>query len=180
MTRAAAMAHTGPERAEALTREEFELFYNRTAPALRSYIRRLAGNAALADEFLQESYVRLLTAPPLADAPRKSYLYRTATNLVTDHRRSQGRQRHWWQLTAPRAEAQSAPVEFSSDIDRLFQTLAGRERALLWLAYVAGEGHREIAEILGLKESSVKVLLYRARRKMEAILTSHGFGGSHD
>ena len=169
----------GVGRPETITREEFELFYSRTAPSLRAFIRRLTGNTALADEFLQESYVRLLTAPPLEEPQRKSYLYRTATNLVYDYRRSEGRRRRWWQLTPRREEAAAAP-EFTSDIDRLFQTLLPQERALLWLAYVEGCEHREIAPILGLKEASVKVLLYRARHKMEEILKSHGFGASHD
>jgi DNA-directed RNA polymerase specialized sigma24 family protein len=37
--------------------------------------------------------------------------------------------------------------------------------------------HREMAAILGLAQGSVKVLLHRARAKMEAILKAHGFEG---
>jgi RNA polymerase sigma-70 factor (ECF subfamily) len=61
----------------------------------------------------------------------------------------------------------------------LFKQIGIRERALLWLAYVEGAEHREIAESLNLKEKSVKVLLYRARRKMEAVLRKRGFEASH-
>jgi len=111
---------------------------------------------------------------------RKAYLYRTATNLVTDHWRQQNRHRRWWRLFPLRAEAAPHRVELASDIERLFQQIAPRERALLWLAYVEGADHREIAEILQLKEASVKVLLFRTRRKMEAILRDHGFEDSHD
>jgi DNA-directed RNA polymerase specialized sigma24 family protein len=60
--------------AELLSREQFELFYNRTAPALRAYIRRVSGAAGSADDLLQEAYVRMLNAPPLTEAQRKSYL----------------------------------------------------------------------------------------------------------
>jgi RNA polymerase sigma-70 factor (ECF subfamily) len=48
--------------------------------------------------------------------------------------------------------------------------LKPRERALLWLAYAQGESHRDIAERLGLKSGSIKLLLFRARRKMAVLL----------
>ncbi len=174
------MEHAGAGRAQTLSREQFELFYSRTARALRSYVCRVAANDALADDILQESYIRLLSAPPMADAQRKSYLYRTATNLAVDHHRAQGRQRRWWQLAPRREEAASSRVELSSDMERLFTRIDSQARALLWLAYVEGADHREIAAILGLKEKSVKVLLYRARRKMEEILKRNGFEASHE
>jgi RNA polymerase sigma-70 factor (ECF subfamily) len=180
VTIAMAMEQIDAGRPEMLTRGQFEVFYGRTAPTLRSYISRVAANPSIVDDILQESYIRMLSAPPMLDGPRKSYLYRTATNLITDYYRAQSRQRHWWQLTARRAEAVDSTTELSSDMERLFAQVSEQERALLWLAYVEGEGHREIAEILGLKEKSVKVLLFRARRKMEVILTRHGFGASHE
>jgi RNA polymerase sigma-70 factor (ECF subfamily) len=48
--------------------------------------------------------------------------------------------------------------------------LKPRERALLWLAYAQGSSHVEIAEVLGLRTASVKLLLFRARRRMAALL----------
>jgi RNA polymerase sigma-70 factor (ECF subfamily) len=177
VTTALAMENTAARTAEALSREAFDDFYNRTARALRSYICRVSGSATLADDILQESYIRLLSAPPLEEAQRKSYLYRTATNLITDHRRAQSRRRHWWQLTAPRPEAVEPALDVTSDVERLFARLGPQERALLWLAYVDGASHQEIAGVLGLKEASIKVLLFRARRRMESLLREHGFEG---
>jgi RNA polymerase sigma-70 factor (ECF subfamily) len=46
-----------------------------------------------------------------------------------------------------------------------------RERTLLWLAYANGSSHEEIARSLGLKASSIKMLLFRARRRMAAFLS---------
>jgi RNA polymerase sigma-70 factor (ECF subfamily) len=40
----------------------------------------------------------------------------------------------------------------------------------LWLAYFEGFDHGEIAAALGLREKSVRVLLFRARRKLALIL----------
>jgi RNA polymerase sigma-70 factor, ECF subfamily len=180
VTHATAMEYAGEGGAHALSHQQFEAFYAQTARGLRSYICRIAGGAALADDIVQESYVRLLVAPPMGEEHRKAYLYRTATNLVTDQWRAQSRHRKWWRLWPRRQEAEAHSVELASDMQSLFRQIAPRERALLWLAYVEGADHREIAAILQLKEKSVKVLLFRARRKMEAILKDHGFEGSHD
>jgi RNA polymerase sigma-70 factor (ECF subfamily) len=48
--------------------------------------------------------------------------------------------------------------------------LKPRERAILWLAYAEGNSHREIAEVLGLRPGSMKILLFRARRKLAELL----------
>lgn len=47
---------------------------------------------------------------------------------------------------------------------------------LLWLAYVEGASHREIAGSMGIGENSVRVVLYRARRRLAGILKGHGWG----
>jgi RNA polymerase sigma-70 factor (ECF subfamily) len=45
-----------------------------------------------------------------------------------------------------------------------------RERQLLWLAHAEGYTHREIAEVTGLASASIRLLLFRARRKIARLL----------
>jgi RNA polymerase sigma-70 factor, ECF subfamily len=45
---------------------------------------------------------------------------------------------------------------------------------LLWLAYVEGSSHKEIGEIVGLRSASVRLLLFRARRKLAGLLRRRG------
>jgi len=45
-----------------------------------------------------------------------------------------------------------------------------RDRQLLWLAHAEGYSHREIAEVTGLGCASVRLLLFRARRKIAKLL----------
>jgi RNA polymerase sigma-70 factor, ECF subfamily len=59
---------------------------------------------------------------------------------------------------------------------RFFRRLKSQEQLLLWLAYVEGFDHREIAAALGLREKSVRVLLFRARKKLGRTLESAGLG----
>ena len=42
--------------------DAFGGFYQRSAPGLRAYLARVSGNPALADDLMQESYVRFLCA----------------------------------------------------------------------------------------------------------------------
>ena len=48
--------------------------------------------------------------------------------------------------------------------------LRPRERALLWLAYARATRTRRSRETLGVKTGSVKLLLFRARRKLATLL----------
>ena len=45
---------------------------------------------------------------------------------------------------------------------------------MLWLAYGEGASHKEIAETLGLAQSSMKMILFRARRKLAGMLAVRG------
>jgi RNA polymerase sigma-70 factor (ECF subfamily) len=66
--------------------------------------------------------------------------------------------------------AVAEPQRGATSIEEAFQMLRVRDRALLWLAYVEEASHTEIAADLGCGARSVRVLLFRARRRMERIL----------
>ena len=169
------------EQAVLLTEHEFQELYRLHGRALWAYLYRLTGNAADADDLVQDSFCRLL-ATPLAtrdDGQIRAYLFRIASNLAIDHWRSAGREAKHTEATlapaatGPDAEGQNAAL-LRHDMARTFRELKPQERLLLWLAHVEGTGHREIAETLGLKAASVPVLLFRARRKLASLLTKKG------
>ena len=56
------------------------------------------------------------------------------------------------------------------DVSRAMDQLKPRERAMLWLAYAQGASHEEIARMVGVRPSSMKALLSRARRKLATAL----------
>jgi RNA polymerase sigma-70 factor (ECF subfamily) len=47
-----------------------------------------------------------------------------------------------------------------------------RDRQILWLAHAEGYSHREIAQVTGLASASIRLLLFRARRKIARLLLS--------
>jgi RNA polymerase sigma-70 factor, ECF subfamily len=117
---------------------------------------------------------RTICAKPAVDdgAAMKAYLYKTATAAIYDRWRKSRRERLW--SLAFRFREEAPPAAGTGDVTRCFQKLKPRERALLWLAYVEGYAHDEIAGTLDLNEKSIKVLLFRARRNLERILRQNG------
>jgi RNA polymerase sigma-70 factor, ECF subfamily len=165
--------------------EAFHGFYAATARPLWAYLRAACGSGAVADDLLQESYLRLLTADLHyeEDGGRRAYLYRIAGNLLRDHWRRERRR----PTPAPLADmdgavesgaaAPASAVEAGDaqlDVQRALARLGPRDRQLLWLAHVEGASHREVAHALGLAVASVRVLLFRARRRLAAQLGAAG------
>jgi RNA polymerase sigma-70 factor, ECF subfamily len=144
----------------------FRAFYEETSRPLFAYLLRVSGERALAEDLLQESYCRLLSAKlsPMDEAGRRNYLFRIATNLLRDR----WRRPKEYSLPDPVPEvASSTPhPDLRIEVQQAFARLKHRERQLLWLAYVEGSSHKEIADSTGLKASSVRLLLLRARRKL--------------
>lgn len=150
---------------------EFENFYNEHSRSLWAYARRVSNSAEIADDIVQESFMRFLGATLRYGDNEKAYLYRIATNLVYDYFRRNSRElKRQTMLDEETSYEQFAP---ESDLTRIFPLLKPQERALLWLAYVEGYQHDDIAKMLGLKSLSVRVLLFRARRRLATLLATN-------
>ena len=163
--------------------QTFRVFYESTARSLWSYLSRILGSTSLADDLVQESYYRFLRATLKSDdaAYQKAYLFRIATNLARDHWRRMPRREQSEFASAeglPADDRTAEHVQQRSDLGRILGRLKPRERELLWLAYAEGASHKEIADVLGLRAASVRLLLFRARQKMRKLLPQARRGGS--
>ena len=186
-TTLAALEQLGAAEAEAedifqMDEDAFRVFYDRTARPVWAYLSRMTGDPRLADDLLQETYYRFLRARVAhdSDAHRRNYLFRIATNLVRDLRRRPHVEdaRMGDSAMTDHPDPQSADVAAAAarrvDLGRAMTHLKPRERDLLWLAYAQGSSHQEIADTLGLKRSSIKLLLFRARRRLAGLLREGG------
>jgi RNA polymerase sigma-70 factor (ECF subfamily) len=159
---------------------EFGAFYAETSGPLSTYVTRLTGDAVLAGDITQDCYYRFLrTAPSSLDYEgRRRYLFRIATNRVRDHFGRAGQQVEEIPATMIGSEGEEVVRRqvLADDLSASLQQLPLRSRELLWLAYVEGLTHREIAQSTGVAEGSVRPLLYRARKALAAILRQRGYG----
>jgi RNA polymerase sigma-70 factor (ECF subfamily) len=152
---------------------------------------RMTGNAADADELVQETFVRAMERPPArTDAPWRPWLVRVAMNLSRDclRRRRRAGYRGTW-LPSPLATgeeealpAYELPAESGSPTEGRYELLESvsfafllalealtpQQRAVLLLRAVFDYSVRETAAALGLSEPNVKVTHLRARRAMAA------------
>jgi RNA polymerase sigma-70 factor (ECF subfamily) len=157
-----------------VTEREFGDAYARWLPGLRAYVYRVIGDAADADDIVQEAFLRMLRVSlERSDEERwRRYLYRVASNLIVDR----WRRRKFEQNFEAMQDPASPQPHFEEDaaVAQIFAELKPRERALLWLAYVEGESHEEISASLGVAPRGVRVMLFRARRHLRDLLQARG------
>lgn len=173
-----ALAGDAPRAAELpMDSDAFAGFYERSARPLWAYLARVSGDPALADDLMQESYVRYLAASrpeslqAEGEVAGRRYLFRIATNLLRDHWR-RPRQASIEEIPEEffAATASSAQSDSQAVLGPALKQMRPRDRQLLWLAYAEGYTHREIAEVTGLASASIRLLLFRARRKVARLL----------
>jgi len=161
----------------AMDEDAFRVFYEQTARGLWTYLSRATGDAEAANDLLQESYYRLLrtTMTFETEAHRRHYLFRIAANLLRDRRRRPSREVPLPEPGDERGQLSQnslpAAIAARRDVSRALLALRPRDRDLLWFAYAQGMTHSEIAASLGVKSGSVRMLLFRARAKLLALLT---------
>jgi len=163
----------------------WEGFYNRYSRAFWFYIHKICGDRNMADDIFQESFYRFLRAKPVvvSENHMKSYLYKIAFRLIIDEKRrikvakraiEEEKEKYKGRKNK---ESQESAVLLSLAMEKIFKLLKPRKRILLWLAYVEGYSHHEIAEITETKEKSVKTQLFLARNELANLLKKKEYRG---
>jgi RNA polymerase sigma-70 factor, ECF subfamily len=155
----------------------FESLVARKTPAVVSVARRILGNAEDARDVAQMVFLRVWEQLGRYDERYSfnTWLYRIATNLSIDFlRSSRSREKaHGATLYLIRARQEetfsdTSRVAEDGEIARLFQrvsgALSGKQKAAFVLREMEDRDTREIAEILGCGESTVRNHLFNARR----------------
>lgn len=161
------LAGRGDERA-------FEELVRRRQSWVRNLLRRLSGNAALADDLAQEVFLQVWrTIRQLHDPMRfPGWLKRTAVNTWLQHaRRNDPLSRSVEMQDGDRVTAGAMGVDI--DLDRALATLAEPVRLCVVLAYHAQMSHREIADATALPLGTVKSHVRRGTDRLRMLLTSY-------
>jgi RNA polymerase sigma factor (sigma-70 family) len=150
---------------------------------------RMTGNAADADDLVQETFVRAIEHPPArTDEPMRPWLVRVAMNLSRDWLRRRRRRDYtgpWlpspvptdeeslpsFEPEAPSEDSPAARYDLKESLSFAFllalEALTPQQRAVLLLRDVFDYSTAETAEALDLTEANVKVTLLRARKRMK-------------
>ena len=161
---------------------DVDALFREHRPRLLRYVFRLAGDLDVAEDVIQETFVRAMERAPADDSNVRAWLFVIATNLVRDRgkqgerRREIDRQRH----SEPKGDrAPATPLEELERRElrgRLLAALDGlgeRERIAVVMRE-EGFVHREIAEALGTTTGTIGTLLARAFNKLARELELDG------
>lgn len=161
--------------------------YRRHAGAVFGLARRVLSDPARAEEIVQEVFLRLWNDPDRFDPDRgslRSYLLAQCHGRSVDLIRSESsrRRREEKELTLA-AEAgydlehEVWDMAVAERVKATLQTLPEGEREAILLAYFGGHTYREVADLLGTPEGTVKSRIRSGLKKMRGELAGVGIGG---
>lgn len=144
--------------------------YERHAPAAARLAFLLTGDHDLAQDLVQEAFVRVagrfrhLRIPDAFEA----YLRKAVVNLHTSRLRRLRVERAYLERERSRVALPSATPDpgLREELWRALQALPGRQRAAVVLRYYEDLSERETAEVLGCSVAAVKSAVARAMRAL--------------
>jgi RNA polymerase sigma-70 factor (ECF subfamily) len=147
----------------------FRILFEERSTALHRYLSGVSGDPALADDIVQECFVRLYRRGSMPDSP-SAWLVTVAHNLLRDAHRRRTRQGRLLARRAgevpmsdpsPDTDAAVLAAERIESVRRALARLPERDRRLLLLRH-EGYEYREIAAILNVAPGGIGTMLGRA------------------
>ena len=161
--------------------EPFVILYDRYFTRIYNYIRYRCSDAAVADDLTAQVFLKALINIKKYNpqkAPFDAWLFSIARNLINDFYRSKKRynmvdiedvENVLFHSNRP-VEEKSEKNEEKYELLKSLEVLSPRHRDIIALKFGASMTNREIAELTGLTEQNVGVILHRGVKKLRKIL----------
>jgi RNA polymerase sigma-70 factor (ECF subfamily) len=170
--------------------EAFRDLFERYKDRVYSVALRYSGDATLAEDIAQDTFVKLFNAIATfrGDSGFESWLYRLIVNSCFDHKRKSRRflpllSEMFELMRAPGASALDAAMEaqIGSHLHALVNALPSDQRMVVVLRYTEGLSYEEIAAAMGCSTGTVASRLNRAHkvlgRRMAQLAVKEGKRG---
>ena len=170
------MEHTRRAAAEAKDARvvSFEMLYQRYGASIYSFLLRLTGDAPLAEDLHQATWLKLLRHQQAlrADSNIRAWLFAVARNEYRSYRRWRGLDlsRLLCLHSARAIEQVPACGSESLALERGLKQLSADDREVLLLVGVEGFEPQEAAELLGISAPTLRKRLSRARSRLAATM----------
>lgn len=144
------------------------------------YLYSLCGNRPLAEDLMQETFLKALLSLPESHPNLKAWLYLVARNLFFNHQKRE-RNLHPEGISENLPDAHAVPLEQILADERTqalcaaLNTLEPRRREVMQLQYFSGLSLREIAAVLHISPEYVRVLAHRARKELKQRMEENGY-----
>ncbi len=160
--------------------------YREVAPGMLNYLYRFVRDRALAEDVLQEVFLRIhrVRHTYRPESPAKPWMYSIARYVAIDALRKRGRRREvayqngLSSTRSPDALEQTERSESMEQVERALGGLPGGQREAFVLTKVAGLSVQEASAVLGISEGAVKVRVHRALGAMRDLLGPNGEDGN--
>ena len=147
----------------------WEELYEAHAEELLAYGIHMCQNRALAEDLLQETFVKAMihadTVVDLSPGKRRAWLYRTFKNLFFDRCRRAVLEMEYQQVGEPGYTADQGMLKIVNAM--LLQRLQPQDRAMFQLRYFDGYSAEEIARMMELPPGTVRSRLSRCRKVLK-------------
>ena len=153
----------------------FEALYHDHARAVHALAFRLTGNAAEAEDIVQETFLRMFgfLSGLRENTPLRPWLKRVAANLAIDRLRRQQYPGTDMALAALADPASASPAD-AADADTLLRRLPPLARTVVWLHEMEGWSHEDLGRRFGRTASWSKSLMSRSLARLRQDLDPHG------
>jgi RNA polymerase sigma-70 factor, ECF subfamily len=157
--------------------------YDANQRRLTSFAYALTRDADVADDLVQESFLRLVKEHAAGRQPENvtAWLFRVCSNLATSRGRRGTVARRFLERGPSQdvevaAEVEMLRHEMSEALVAALAILTDEARTAVVMA-AHGFSGREIAESLGRTETSTRTLMFRARERLRTFLVAEGMIG---
>ncbi len=154
-----------------LKSSEYNEIVGTVSDPLYRYALKLTNNVTSAKDLVQESFLKLWANRDKVEVSyARPFLYRVLFNKMVDDKRKMKR----IQTIDILPEKQDGGKLYNEEkeiIEQAFQQLDEKKKRIILLRDWSGFSYEEIAEILDINLSQVKVNLFRARKQMKSIVT---------
>ena len=151
---------------------DYNIIVQEVSDRLFRYALKLTSDTESAKDLVQESFIKLWNNREKVEVHyAKPFLYRVLFNKMVDDKRKMKRITHM-EVMPERIEKSRVYNEEKEIIEQAFTQLDDKQKKIIMLRDWDGYSYDEIADILEITLSQVKVNLFRARKKMKIAITS--------
>jgi len=149
---------------------KFNEYYNKYSKKLFNYALWLTRNKAASEDILQNVFIKIWKYETILYEGKgiETWLYKVTRNACLDFFRKSSRLNTLRQSCCQEEHRYSENLNELENIWNVLEDLKEKEKSILYLHFHQGNSFKEVAAILEIEESDVRVTSFRALKKLRA------------